>query len=490
MIEGAHTNDFGVLQGDLDTLFFEDKPHEACGVVGVSSVEVQSGLAATLAEGLVTLQHRGQEAAGVGVYMDNERIMVTKGPGFVNQVLGGSALSGLPDGRLGLGHVRYGTVGVHESSEGFNAAQPATAETARGTVALAHNGNLVNLEDLCKKRGLDYEDYPTDSHALVSLIADRCSGRVSLRDAVIRVLSEVEGAYSLVVTGEGLLIGARDPNGFRPLMLGSYAHGGYALASESHTLQSLGAYYEREIARGEVVVVNKKGVLRADYPFEKKDPSLCAFEYVYFTAPHGELDGRSVYKTRVRMGELLAERNPVDADIVIGIPESGVPASEGYSAVSGIPRSSAIGKNRDAQRTFIAPTQAEREDKVKRKFYFVKEALFKKRVVLVDDSIVRGTTMKSLVKQVRQHGATEVHLRISSAPYKWPCHMGMDTPDSYELIASTMTMNEIKEYLGVDSLEYLSLDDLRLATADSAGKLCVACMSGEYPISISSSSSR
>lgn len=464
-----------------------DKPREECGIVAVSRLDLDANLATHLANGLFTIQHRGQEAAGIGIF-DNESgsdLMITKGPGLVTQVLGGSNLSGLTDGKIGLGQVRYGTVGLKDASEKtkVEAAQPVSSRSEKyGDIGLVHNGNLTNLDLVCTKYNVDFNEYPTDSAALIDLIATARNDCEALPQAVHEILSQVTGAYSLVVQGEGMTIGVRDPYGYRPLMLGTFTEGGYALASESHTLQALGAYFEREVSRGEFLVVDSDGELQISYPFEKKPSRLCAFEFIYFSGPHGELDGRSVHMVRKKSGEILAQECPVDADIVIGVPDSGISASEGFSNVSGIPRSSGIVKNRYISRTFIAPDQDQRDAGVMNKFQIIPPEVYDKRVVLVDDSIVRGTTMKRLVSELKKAGAREVHLRITSAPYKWPCFFGMDTPNQNELIANRISdEHELAQYLGVDSLGYLSLGGLRQATSDSVGKLCMACMDGNYP---------
>lgn len=469
-----------------DDEFGLDKPKEECGIVAAALTIPDSDLPKNLANALSTLQHRGQEAAGIGIFRSNghDGFIITKGPGLVSEVLGGHTLEGFPDDcRMGLGQVRYGTVGLKNKSQKskVEAAQP-SMDSQDKQLALVHNGNLINLDDVCQKYKLDLSDYPTDSAALIDIIATAKTEGVSLKEATVEVLSQITGAYSLAIQGEGITIGARDPHGYRPLMLGTFAGGGYALASESHTLQTMGAYFEREISRGEVVVFSPDSDIQSSFPFEKKPSSLCAFEFIYFSGPHGELEGRSVHMVRKRSGEILADEHPVVADIVIGVPDSGIPGSEGFSNASGIPRCSGVVKNRYISRTFIAPNQEERELGVTKKFQIIVPEVYDKRIVLVDDSIVRGTTMKSLVAALKRAGAKEVHLRITSAPYKWPCFFGMDTANPDDLIANKIPdIKDLEDYLGVDSLGHLSLDGLRKAASDSAGKLCMACMNGNYP---------
>lgn len=463
-----------------------DKPHEECGIVAAARCETDASLPKHLANALFTIQHRGQEAAGIGIFRNegHEGFVVTKGPGLVNEVFGGHTLDCFPDDcHMGLGQVRYGTVGLKDKSEKskVEAAQPATDSLDMG-LALVHNGNLTNLDSVCEKYNLDINKYPTDSAALINVLAQARQTNATLQEAVVEVLSQIKGAYSIAIQGEGITIGVRDPHGYRPLMLGTFDDGGFALASESHALQAMGAYYEREVSRGELLVFSPKGDLSSSFPFEKQPSKLCAFEFIYFSGPHGELDGRSVHMVRKKFGEILAEEHPVDADIVIGVPDSGIPGSEGFSVVSGIPRSSGVIKNRYISRTFIEPSQEQRELGVTKKFQIIGPEVYEKKVVLVDDSIVRGTTMKSLVEAIKRAGASEVHLRITSAPYKWPCFFGMDTANPDELIANKIPNEvELAGYLGVDSIGYLSLGGLRKAASDSAGKLCMACMDGNYP---------
>jgi amidophosphoribosyltransferase len=465
-----------------------DKPGEECGVVGIVRSSEDSSIAQMVAAGLQTLQHRGQESAGVAVWRDGEVPMIIKDLGLVTEVLGGNNLHGLPAGQLAIGHVRYGTVAVTDDEQKFAAAQP-TEETAEDghKVLLAHNGDFVNVDDVCNLFGVNPTEQITDSYAITACIAVERANTKTLAQAVVNVLKHVEGAFSLTIMSEGQLIAVRDPHGFRPLMLGTYPdNDGYAFASESHTLESMGAEYRREVARGEMIVCDQEGYLESTFPFDKKPSRLCAFEYVYFSAPHGRIEGRSVHMTRKNMGEQLAREQPVEADVIIGVPDSGIPASEGFSQVSNIPRVTALIKNRYlSKRTFITPGQEARTQAVKKKFDVIGPEVYGRRVVLVDDSIVHGTTMQNLVKAMRNSGATEVHLRLSSAPYKWPCFYGMNTGDPLKLIANTNPTNdELRAYFNADSVGYLSVAGLRMAAADAAGKLCTACMDGNYPTEI------
>jgi amidophosphoribosyltransferase len=464
-----------------------DKPHEECGVVGILITGDEIPIADLIREGLVAVQHRGQEAAGVAVSIDDQRISILKDVGYVADVMGGTELTGMPKAKLAIGHVRYGTV-RNQPATNFDAAGPSLAIGKDGMpISIAHNGNVTNMAEICEKAGLNESNYSTDSHALTAAVASVRETCDSLPEALVKVLGDVQGAFSLAVMGEDKLIAVRDPHGFRPLNLGTYPDKhGYAIASETPALLAMGASFRREVARGEMVVCDKEGNLTSTYPFDEQPSSLCAFEFVYFSAPHGELEGRSVHMVRKKMGEILATEHPVEADAVIGVPESGTPGGEGYSLASGIPKVSGIIKNRSVTaRTFITPGQDARKRAVQNKIRVIQPEVYKRRLVVVDDSIVRGTTMKETVAMLYENGASEVHLRITSAPYKWPCFYGMDTGDPEELIANKIPNKEdLIKYLGVDSLEYLSLEGLRSAAADAAGKLCTACMDGEYPTAI------
>ncbi|HUD05965.1 MAG TPA: amidophosphoribosyltransferase [Candidatus Saccharimonadales bacterium] len=474
------------LNPPLEQSIEYDKPHEECGVVGIIKRKETENIAQRIGDGLQTIQHRGQEAAGVAVGVGTDKVMALKDVGLVAIALGGNKLSGLPKGKVAVGHVRYGTIDTHTPEEAFEAAGPSLAEGSKGTIAIGLNGNLLNINDLVAEFGVDADEHVTDCSAATAAVAAAREHCDSLAEAAVMVFSKAKEAFTVVVMGEGQLIGIRDPFGFRPLMLGTYPNdGGYAMASETPALKTMGASYRREISRGEMVVCDQDGTLTSSYPFQEKPSKLCAFEFIYFSAPHAQLEGRSIKKVRTEMGRILAAEHPVEADIVVGVPESGLPAAEGYSLASGIPLVAAFAKNRYIGRTFIIPGQESREDGVERKLQVIGSEVYMKRLVLIDDSMIRGTTSKKIVAMLLEEGALEVHLRLTSAPYKWPCFYGMDTRKPEELIANQIPdLRELKEYLGVTSLAYLSLAGLRAATADAAGKLCTACMDGNYPTPI------
>lgn len=424
--------------------------------------------------GLFALQHRGQESAGIAT-SDGQTLTVFKDMGLVAQVFNEASLAGL-DGHLGIGHTRYSTTG---SSLWANA-QPIHRQVGETSVALAHNGNLTNTLELA--RALGTPDITSDSGLMVEAIAraldDERSDARGLEVALTDTLPSFEGAFSLVVMDQGRLVGIRDPHGFRPLCLGELPDGGWVLASETAALDLVGARFRRDVEAGEMVVIDALGV-RSLRPFARTEPRLCIFEYVYFARPDSRLHGQTVHAARRRMGTLLAEEHPVDADVVVPVPESGIPAAQGFAAHSGIPYADGLVKNRYVGRTFIEPSQAMRDRGIHLKLNPIPETIEGKRVVLVDDSIVRGSTTRQLVAMVKAAGAREVHLRVSSPPYRWPCFYGMDTSDRSALIAARMEPEEIRAHLEVDSLGYISLPGLLAATG--ADGFCTACLSGDYP---------
>ncbi|MGH8911366.1 MAG: amidophosphoribosyltransferase [Acidimicrobiia bacterium] len=452
-----------------------ETPGEACGVFGVYAPSQR--VAPLIFFGLFALQHRGQESAGIAT-SDGRTVTVFKDMGLVAQVFDEANLAGL-DGHLGIGHTRYSTTG---SSLWANA-QPIHRQAGNTSVALAHNGNLTNTRTLADNLGLAEET--SDSALMVEAIARRIDDERSdargLERAMIEVLPTFDGAFSLVVMDQGRVVGVRDPQGFRPLCLGEMPDGGWALASETAALDLVGARFKREVEAGEMVVIDAQGV-RSMRPFEESEPRLCVFEYVYFARPDSRLHGQTVHSARRRMGTTLATEHPVEADVIVPVPESGIPAAQGFSQATGIPYADGLVKNRYVGRTFIEPSQLMRDRGIRLKLNPIPETLAGKRVVLVDDSIVRGSTTRQLVAMVRQAGASEVHLRVSSPPYKWPCFYGMDTSDQSTLIASRMGVDEIRRHLAADSLGYLSLPGLLAAT--EAGGFCTACLSGEYPTSV------
>jgi amidophosphoribosyltransferase len=447
-------------------------PGEACGVFGAYAPSQR--VSPLIYFGLFALQHRGQESAGIAT-SDGRTVTVFKDMGLVSQVFDEANLAGL-DGHLGIGHTRYSTTG----SSHWTNAQPIHRQVGTTSVALAHNGNLTNTRALAEALG--HRGETSDSALMVEAIAQRIDDERSdargLEKAMREALPTFEGAFSLVVMDQGRVIGVRDPFGFRPLCLGELPGGGWVVASETAALDLVGATFLREVQPGEMVVIDANGV-RSCRPFPDREPRLCVFEYVYFARPDSRLHGQSVHSARRRMGDVLAREHPVDADVVVPVPESGIPAAQGFSVRSGIPYADGLVKNRYVGRTFIEPSQTMRERGIRLKLNPIPETLRGQRVVLVDDSIVRGSTTRKLVEMVRAAGAREVHLRVSSPPYRWPCFYGMDTSDRSTLIAAHMEVDEIRQHLDADSLGYLSLDGL-LAATESEG-FCTACLSGDYP---------
>jgi amidophosphoribosyltransferase len=407
---------------------------------------------------------------------DGENITVYKDLGLVAQVFDETVLAGLP-GSLAIGHTRYSTTG----SNSWENSQPVFRHFGWNAIALSHNGNLTNTDALAADIGPLAAT--TDSELMTEAIAKVMTDEgLSLPDALARTLPSFEGAFTLTVMDNNTLVGVRDRHGFRPLCLGRL-NGSWVLASETAALDILGAEFVRQVAPGEMVVIDDDGLTSLS-PFEEAESRLCVFEFVYFARPDSTLLSQTIHKTRQRMGRKLADQAPVDADITVPVPESGIPAAQGFSEVSGIPYVDGLVKNRYIGRTFIEPAQAMRERGVRMKLNAMPGMISGKRVVLVDDSIVRGSTTKQLVSMVREAGATEVHLRISSPPYRWPCFYGMDTGDRSTLLAADRTVDEIAAELNVDSLVYLDLDNLIGATGAAKDTFCTACLSGDYPTEI------
>ena len=437
--------------------------------------------------GLHALQHRGQESAGMAVG-DGRVITVVKDMGLVSAVFDDRTLAGLP-GSFAIGHTRYSTTG----SSNWRNAQPAYRDVGQHEFALGHNGNLTNTEALADEAGMLPGTVTSDSDLIAELLAREIgTGEGDLADALFHVLPHLEGAFSLVLMDAGRIMGVRDPNGFRPLCLGKL-DGGWVLASESPALDIVGAHLVRELDPGEVVVIDAGGP-RSIRPFAdaRIDPRLCVFEFVYFARPDAQLYGRSVASARVRMGEQLAEQAPLPPDtvaperpaMVMPVPESGVPAAQGFARASGVPYGDGLVKNRYIGRTFIAPSQELRAQAVRLKLNPLREQIMGKRLVVVDDSIVRGTTTRSVVAMLREAGAAEVHLRIMSPPYRWPCFYGMDTGNRGELLAANLTVDEIRRYVGADSLAYLAIDRLITAVGAAGAGFCDACLTGDYPTTV------
>ena len=425
--------------------------------------------------GLFALQHRGQESAGIAV-SDGDNITVYKDMGLVAQVFDETVLAGL-GGDLAIGHVRYSTTG----SNRWENSQPVFRHLGTNGLALAHNGNLTNTATLASEVGPVAAT--TDSELMTEAIAVAMTdGGLSLEDALTTVLPRFDGAFTLTVMDNSTLVGVRDPHGFRPLCLGNLGDT-WVIASETAALDILGAELVREIDPGEMVIVDDTGP-RYVKPFRDTVSSLCIFEFVYFARPDSTLLGRNVHTKRQLMGRLLAEQAPVEADVIVPVPESGIPAAQGFAEVSGIPYSDGLVKNRYVGRTFIQPAQTMRDRGVRMKLNAMPSVIEGRRVVLVDDSIVRGSTTKQLVAMVREAGATEVHLRISSPPYRWPCFYGMDTGDRSTLLAADRSVDEIADQLDVDSIVYLELDNLIRATRSDPNAFCTACLTGVYPTDV------
>jgi amidophosphoribosyltransferase len=461
----------------------DGKPREACGVFGVYAPG--SPVAHLSYLGLYALQHRGQESAGIAT-SDGDHLTVVKDMGLVSNVFDDRTLAAL-DGDLAIGHTRYSTTG----SSMWKNSQPLYRDVVHTQFALAHNGNLVNTAELAEEAGMLPGTVASDTEAMAEQIAQACErmgqGDDTLERALLDVLPRFEGAFSLTLLDRHHVVGVRDPHGFRPLCLGKL-DSGWVLASETPALDIVGAHFVRELEPGEMVVIDSNGV-RSLRPFSgtQVDPRLCVFEFVYFARPDSQLYGRSVHRARVRMGEQLAAQSPVEADMVMGVPESGIPAAEGFARFSGLPFGQGLVKNRYIGRTFIAPSQDMRALGVRMKLNPLRENIEGQRLIVVDDSIVRGTTTRAMVAMLRAAGAKEVHMRISSPPYRWPCFYGMDTGSRGELLAANMDVEEIRQYLGVDTLSYLTLEGLLEAVGTPGAGFCTACLTGEYPVAIRSS---
>ncbi|MFZ1062466.1 MAG: amidophosphoribosyltransferase [Acidimicrobiales bacterium] len=450
---------------------------EACGVVGI----VAPGRAAAhlCYDSLYALQHRGQESAGMATF-HNQQITVVKDNGLVSHVFADTTLRALA-GSLVIGHTRYSTSG----SANWTAAQPVFRSAGSSGFAIAHNGNLTNTSELADKAGIAVTSMLSDSDLVAELLAREVEHGATLAEALSVVLSIAEGAFSMVVLEANAVHAVRDPYGFRPLCLGRLGDDGsgegWVVASESPALDVIGATFVREIQPGEMLTITTEGVTSTQLlePAGEKQ-KLCIFEFVYFARPDTYLMGHQVHTTRRRMGELLAGQSRVEADIVMGVPDSGVPAAEGYAKASGIPFGYGLVKNRYIGRTFIAPDQNKRAASVRRKLNPLRENIEGQRLVVVDDSIVRGTTTQALVKMLRDAGAKEVHLRISSPPFMWPCYFGIDTPTRVDLLAANNSIPEMNAFIGSDSLEFITLANLR-AAIQLDGECCDACLTGNYP---------
>jgi amidophosphoribosyltransferase len=453
-------------------------PQDECGVFGVWAPGEE--VAKLTFYGLYALQHRGQESAGIAT-SDGERIFVYKDMGLVSQVFTESDLATLT-GNLAIGHCRYSTTG----SSTWNNAQPTLRATNHGTLALAHNGNLTNTGDLAEKlskitsnSGEDGMNATTDTEIMTALIAAQ-EGK-NFESSALEVLPQLKGAFSLVFMDEHTLYAARDHHGVRPLVIGKLEHG-WVVASESAALDIVGASFVREVEPGEFIAIDQNGL--RSHRWATPEPKGCIFEYVYLARPDTSISGRNVHATRVAVGEQLAKEHPAIADLVIPVPESGTPAAIGYAKASGIPYGMGLVKNSYVGRTFIQPSQTIRQLGIRLKLNPLREIIEGKRIVVVDDSIVRGNTQRALVRMLREAGALEIHVRISSPPVKWPCYYGIDFASRAELIAAGLETEEIRRSIGADSLGYVSMEGLIAATTITEDKLCTACFSGKYPIQI------
>ncbi|CCQ91887.1 Amidophosphoribosyltransferase [Nitrospina gracilis 3/211] len=450
-----------------------DKFHEECGVVAVYGHPEAANLVYL---GLYALQHRGQESAGIAT-SDRGKMYVELGMGLVADIFTSQRIKKLP-GNIAIGHNRYSTAGVSQIVN----AQPCLINYAKGSMALAHNGNLVNADQIREAlvdEGAIFQS-SNDSEVIVHLIAH--SHQELFVNRVIEALAGVQGAYSLALMTEHEVVVARDPHGFRPLCLGRL-DGAYIVASESCVMDLIEAEYLREVEPGEVLLINEDG-LQSFFPFHRQETRRCIFEHIYFARPDSLIFGEYTYSVRKRMGKALANQSPVEADIVVPVPDSGNLSALGYSEESGIPFEMALIRNHYVGRTFIEPQSPIRHFGVKVKLNAVKKLISGKRVIIIDDSIVRGTTSRKIVKMVRDAGAKEVHVRISSPPTLFPCFYGIDTPNRDELIASRHTLEETRNFITADSLEYLHLENMLNMMGEDSGKFCSACFDGQYPVDI------
>ncbi len=463
---------------ELQQNWEDDGLHEECGVFGMYDLD-GNDVASSIYYGLFALQHRGQESCGIAVSdtFGPRKVDLLKGMGLVNEVFDSENLSKL-HGNIGVGHVRYSTAGESIPSN----AQPLVINYVKGTLMLAHNGNLINANELRDELAYTGAIFQTtiDSEVIAYLVARERINAKTAQEAVINAMKKLKGAYALVISSPRKLIGARDPFGFKPLCIGKRDNA-YILASETCALDTIGAEFVRDVLPGEVVTIDKDGI-KSDTSMclPKAKEARCVFEYIYFARPDSNFDGVSVYHSRIMAGRFLAMDSPVEADVVVGVPESGNAAAMGYAMESGIPYGTAFVKNSYVGRTFIKPQQKSRESSVRIKLNVLKEAVCGKRVIMIDDSIVRGTTSDRIVQMLKDAGATEVHVRISSPPFLYECYFGTDIPSRDQLIAHNRTIEEINEIIGADSLGYLRVERLK----EIAGGLgiCTGCFDEKYPM--------
>lgn len=456
-----------------------DKMHEECGVFGIYSIDNSDvDVAGLIYYGLYSLQHRGQESAGIAV-SDKETIVFHKDMGLVPEIFD-KVLLGHLQGAMGIGHVRYSTTGASRREN----AQPIVVRSRNGQIALAHNGNIVNasvLREQMEDSGTIFQT-TNDTEVLVNLITKHSITSDTLEQAIEKMMKDVKGSYGLVVMTGNKLVGVRDPFGIRPLCIGKTSTA-YVIASESCALDAVNAEFIRDILPGEIVTI-ENDVIKSIRPYNYSDTKLCIFEFVYFARPDSVIDGASVQQSRYEAGKRLAIEHPVEADVVIGVPDSGISAAIGFSKQSGIPYGEGLVKNRYIGRTFIQPSQGMREVAVRIKHNAIKKSIEGKRVVIIDDSIVRGTTTRRIVQILKKAGAKEVHMRVSSPPLKFPCYFGIDISSRKELVADKLSVDEIKEMICADSLGYLSLEGLVQTPVDSKSGFCSACLDGNYPIEV------
>ena len=452
--------------------------HEECGVFGVISAE-PADVAGVVYYGLYALQHRGQESCGI-VVNDDGLFSSHKDLGLVSEVFHSEVLSRFPKGTMAVGHVRYGTTGGTNRTN----CQPIEVNHQKGRMALAHNGNLSNAAKLRNELELSGAIFHTtsDTETIAYIVTRERLKLPSIEDALSSAMNILEGAYSLVLMSPQKLICARDPYGFRPLCYGKTQDGMYVIASESCALKAVGAEFIRDVEPGEIIVFSKNGIVSRKEHCNSKKKKLCIFEYIYFARPDSEIDGVSVHLSRIEAGKILAREHPADADIVVGVPDSGLDAALGFSRQSGIPYGIGLIKNKYIGRTFISPGQSTRLDQVKIKLSAVEESVKGKKVVLIDDSIVRGTTCGRIVTLLREAGAEEIHMRISSPPFLNPCYYGTDIDTRENLIACNHSVEDIAKIIGADTLGYLPVSQLSLLTGNC--DYCSACFNGDYPTEI------
>ena len=452
------------------------KLHEECGVFGIYSPK-QADLASDCYYALFALQHRGQESAGITVN-EKGRLRTHKDAGLVEDVFTQDVMNYLGRSNMALGHVRYGTAGINPVQN----AQPIVVNHCKGLMSLAHNGSLTNAGELREELEMNGSIFhmTSDSEIIAHVIIRERLKSSGIEEAVSKAMDRLDGAYSFVVMSSTKLIAARDPHGFHPLCVGQRADGSIMFASETVALDAVGASFVRDVQPGEIAIVDKNGLRSDDSHVGKCQKSLCVFEYIYFARPDSVVDGSSVHMARQRAGSFLALEHPVNADVVIGVPDSGLDAAIGYAKTSGIPYGIGFIKNKYIGRTFIQPTQSDRENLVRIKLNPVSATVKGKRVVLVDDSIVRGTTCARIVRLLRDAGATEVHMRSSAPPFLYPCYFGTDVDSQENLVAWNRTVEEVRDIIGVDSLGYLSCENAHKLAENTEG-FCTACFDGNYP---------